>query len=222
MRHMSCFCIRIFAFFLFCIAAGCGGNSETSGATNAGFIAKSTVARDTNPQVSDTDFAAVVEGNTDFALKAFPCSTRATEPIPPSLPTASLRHLPRQRPGQTGNTLSGIENALSFTLPQDRLNPAFNKLDLLLATETSGAVQGNAVQLPQLNIVNALWAQEGFSILPAYLETIALNYGTGLHLLDFINATEESRLTMNSWVEARRTAGYRICSRKVPFLPLPG
>ena len=203
MRYMSCFCIRIFALFLFCIAAGCGGNSETSGVTNAGVIAMSTVARDTNPQVSDADFAAVVEGNTDFALKAFTLLDPDNGTNSAFSPYSITQALAQAAAGAKGNTLSGIEEALSFMLPQDRLNPAFNKLDLLLAAETSGVVQGNAVQLPQLNIVNAIWAQEGFPILPAYLETIALNYGTGLHLLDFINATEESRLTMNSWVEAQ-------------------
>jgi len=203
MRYMYRVCIRIFALFLFCIAAGCGGNSETSGVTNAGVIAMSTVARDTNPQVSDTDFAAVVEGNTDFALKAFTLLDPGNGTNSAFSPYSITQALAQAAAGAKGNTLSGIEEALSFMLPQDRLNPAFNKLDLLLAAETSGVVQGNAVQLPQLNIVNAIWAQEGFPILPAYLETIALNYGTGLHLLDFINATEESRLTMNSWVEAQ-------------------
>ncbi len=203
MRNISCFCIRFFALFLICIAAGCGGNSEKSGATNAGVIAKSTVARDTNPQVSDTDFAAVVDGNTDFALKAFPLLDPGNGTNTVFSPYSITQALAQAAAGANGTTLSGIEEALSFTLPQDRLNPAFNKLDLLLATETSGAVQGNADQLPQLNIVNALWAQEGFPILPAYLDTIALNYGTGLHLLDFIHATEESRISINSWIEAQ-------------------
>lgn len=201
MSYMYRVCIRIFVFFLFCIAAGCSGNSETSGVTNSGVIAKSALARDTNPQVSDADFAAVVEGNTDFALKAFPLLDPGSGTNTVFSPYGITQAFALAAAGANGTTLSGIEEALYFMLPQGRLNPAFNKLDLLLAAETSGVVQGNAVQLPQLNIVNALWAQEGFPILQAYLDTIALNYGAGVHLLDFINATEESRLTMNSWVE---------------------
>jgi len=201
MGYMSRFCIRILALCLFCMLAGCGGNSEKSGATSAGVVERSGIARDNNPQVSDADFAAAVEGNTDFAFKAFPLLDPGNGTNTVFSPYSITQAFALAAAGANGSTLSGIAEALSFTLPQDRLNPAFNKLDLLLAAETSGAVQGNAVQLPQLNIVNALWAQEGFSILPAYLDTIQLNYGAGLHMLDFSNATEESRMAINSWIE---------------------
>jgi serine protease inhibitor len=97
--------------------------------------------------------------------------------------------------------LSGIEQALSFSLPQASLNPAFDKLDLLLATKTVGTVHEDGSQSPQLNVVNALWGQQDFPIQPAYLDTLAVNYGAGLHLVDFIHDPEDSRLTINSWVQ---------------------
>ena len=206
MRYMSCFCNRIFAFFFFCIAAGCSGNSENSSLTSTSNIASaaaittSTLARDTDPQVSDADLAAVVDGNTDFAIKAFNLLDPGNDTNTVFSPYSITQALALTAAGAKGTTLSGIENALSFALPQDRLNPAFNKLDLLLAAKTSGAAQSKVGQLPQLNIVNALWGQEGFSILPEYLDTIALNYGAGLHPVDFIHAAEESRTTINSWV----------------------
>jgi Serine protease inhibitor len=36
-----------------------------------------------------------------------------------------------------------------------------------------------------------------------YLDTLALNYGAGVNLLDFIGAFEPSRLTINAWVAAK-------------------
>jgi serpin B len=102
--------------------------------------------------------------------------------------------------GAKGTTLSGIEQALSFPLPQERLNPAFNKVDLLLKAKTSGTVTDSAGQLPQLNIVNAAWGQRGHTFLSTFLDTIALNFGAGLRLSDFANAPEEARLTINNWV----------------------
>jgi len=201
MRFKYCLYIRSLSLFLICMAAGCGGNSENSGVTNSGVITNSTLVRDSNPQVSDADLAAVVEGNTDFALKAFSLLDPKNGTNTVFSPYSITQALALAAAGAKGTTLSGIEKALSFVLPQDHQNPAFNRLDLLLAANTSSADQAYAGNLPQLKIVNALWAQEGFPLLPAYLDTIALNYGAGPHLLDFIHAAEDSRITINSWVE---------------------
>jgi serpin B len=201
MRLMPCFSIRITAFLLFCMAAGCGGNSENGGQTSAGVITNSAIVRDINPQVSDADLAAVVEGNTDFALKAFSLLDPGNGTNTVFSPYSITQAFALAAAGAKGSTLSGVEKALSFALPQELLNPAFNRLDLLLSAGASAADQAKAGSLPQLKIVNALWAQEGFPLLPAYLDTIALNYGAGLHLLDFIHAAEDSRITINTWVE---------------------
>ena len=106
-------------------------------------------------------------------------------------------------PGARGQLLGGIEQALSFRLPQDHLNPAFNKLDLLLSHKTIDIVLPSGLQPPKLSNANAVWGQQGFPILPAYLDTLAVNYGAGLHLVDFVNATESSRQTINMWVEGQ-------------------
>jgi len=74
---------------------------------------------------------------------------------------------------------------------------------MLIASKTAGTVLANGQQAPKLNAANAVWGQRGFSILPAYLDTLAVNFGAGLHLVDFINATELSRQAINSWVEGQ-------------------
>ena len=52
----------------------------------------------------------------------------------------------------------------------------------------------------RLNIVNAIWGQEDYEFLAEFLDILAENYGAGLRLLDFVNAPEESRVTINNWV----------------------
>ncbi len=194
------FGVRMFALLL-CLAAvgGChaGNNTETTD----GNIALSSLARDTNPQVSDADLAAVVGGNTDFALKAFGQIGTGADTNTVFSPYSITLAVALAAAGARGTTLSGMEQALTFPLPQERLNPAFNKLDLLLATKTTGTVHSDGSVSPRLNIVNAVWGQQDFPILPAYLDTVAVNYGAGLRLVDFINAPEDSRITINSWVE---------------------
>ena len=58
-------------FLVAAIIAGCGSGVGTGG-TGGFTVAQSSLGRDTNPQVSDAELAAVVAGNTAFALKVFP------------------------------------------------------------------------------------------------------------------------------------------------------
>ena len=195
--------IRMSVLLCIFMAAGCSSESGTAGPAPGGDIAQSALARDINPQVSDADLAAVVAGNTEFALKVFPL----LEPTPNNntffSPYSITQACALLAPGARETTLGGIEQALSFRLPQDRLNPAFNKLDLLLTDKTTGNLLPGGLQSPKLSNGNAVWGQQGFSILPAYLDTLAVNYGAGLHLVDFIHATEQSRQTINTWVEGQ-------------------
>ena len=51
-----------------------------------------------------------------------------------------------------------------------------------------------------MNIANSIWGQQDFHFEEDFLDTLALNYGAGLRLLDYIQAPEESRQTINKWV----------------------
>ena len=88
---------------------------------------------------------------------------------------------------------------MHYTLPQEQLHPAFNGLDRELASRGEGA-QGRDGQGFRLNIVNAIWGQDGYAFLPQFLDTLARNYGAGLRIVDFVNAEEAARLTINDWV----------------------
>lgn len=202
MRSSAIAALRLVLSLVLCFAAGCTSKSNNNPQAPADNVAQSALARDTNPQVSDADLAAAARGNTDFALKAFPLLGAVNENAVFS-PYSITQAIALAAAGAKGTTLGGIEQAMTFSLSQDRLNPAFNKLDLLLAAETTGAVLSNGGRLPQLSIVNAVWGQQDFPILPAYLDTLAINYGAGFHLVDFINKTEDARTTINSWVEQR-------------------
>ncbi|MDK2989757.1 MAG: serpin [Methanoculleus sp.] len=52
-----------------------------------------------------------------------------------------------------------------------------------------------------LRTANALWAEETYSFLPDYINAATRWYGTNVTNLDFINDPEESRETINRWVE---------------------
>ena len=101
--------------------------------------------------------------------------------------------------GAGGETERQMAEALRFALSQDDLHPAFNTLDLKLASRGEGA-QGKDDEGFRLNIVNAVWGQAGCTFDQDFLDVLARNYGVGVGTLDFLNLTEESRTTINEWV----------------------
>ena len=55
----------------------------------------------------------------------------------------------------------------------------------------------------QLRVANALWAQKGYTFLNDFLKLTKSDYGAGLNQVDFKDATEAARLTINRWVEQK-------------------
>jgi serpin B len=101
--------------------------------------------------------------------------------------------------GARGDTASQIQNVLHFDADQARLHSAFNALDLALESSPSPAQEEE--QPLQLRIANALWAEQTVRFLPDFLDTLAVNYGAGIQLVDFLNRFEAVRDDVNRWVE---------------------
>jgi serpin B len=160
-------------------------------------LAKSSLARDTNPNVPQTDLSTLVNGNNSFAINLYEALHARDGNLVFSPYSISLA-LAMTYAGARNGTESQMAKAMDFTLPQAQLHPAFNALDLVLANE--GKAQGSNGQPMQLNIANALWAEQTYSFQQAYLDLIAKNYGAGIQLADFIKNFDPVRLQINSWV----------------------
>ena len=98
--------------------------------------------------------------------------------------------------GAANNTAAQMATSLHFTLPPERLHPAFNALDLALTTQPA---DGGASDF-RINIANSMWVQTGFTFLPSYLDLLAVNYGAGLFVEDFADSYEAARADINNWV----------------------
>jgi serpin B len=96
--------------------------------------------------------------------------------------------------------------ALRYTLPEERLQPAFDALGLELAQRSSSVV---------LRVANSLWGDEGEAFGQPFLDTLARDYGSGVRLDDFVNDPDGSRDRINAWV-ADQT------DRKIPELLAAG
>ena len=180
---------------LLCLAllmSGCGVFSV------GGKLVKSDKPRDTSPDVASSDLDAVVTGNTDFALDLYHQLADQNGNLffsPYSISVA----LAMTYAGARSETERQMADALHFTLPQDKLHPAFNALDLQLAARGEGA-KGRHGEPFRLHIANALWGQTGYSFLPEFLDLLAESYDAGMRLVDFVHNPEGSRSTINKWV----------------------
>jgi len=161
-------------------------------------ILQSTKSRTLSPDVAETELNELVAGNNTFALNLYQEIRTNTGNLfysPYSISSA----IAMTYSGARNETESQMANTLNFTLPQNRLHPAFNALDLELAARGVGA-EGQDGEGFRLNIANSIWGQKDYSFLPGFLDVLAENYGAGLSLLDFYNAPEDSRIVINTWV----------------------
>jgi serpin B len=164
----------------------------------AGEVLQSDQDRITSPDVNLSDEALLVEGNSAFAFKLYQ-ALRGEEGNLFYSPYSISLALALTYAGAHGETAQQMADTLHLLLEQERLHPAFNWLDTELASRGEGA-QGKDDEGFRLNIVNAIWGQKDYEFLPDFLDVLAENYGAGLRILDFINETEKSRLTINDWV----------------------
>ena len=161
-------------------------------------VALSEKQRDTSPNVGASDSATLVGNNSEFALDLYQALVQQGGNLFYSPYSISLA-LAMTYAGARGETEQQMANTLHFALQQDRLHPAFNSLDLALASRGEGAKgkDGNGFRL---HIVNAIWGQKDYQFFPEFLDVLAENYGAGLRLLDFVREPDQSRITINNWV----------------------
>ena len=164
----------------------------------AGEVLESDEERITSPDVSTSEQASLVEGNSAFAFDLYQALKEEGGNLFYSPYSISLA-LAMTYAGARGETAQQMADTLQFLLEQDRLHPAFNWLDAELAKRGEGAA-GKDGEGFRLNIVNAIWGQKDYEFLTEFLDVLAENYGAGLRILDFITETEKSRLTINKWV----------------------
>jgi serpin B len=159
---------------------------------------KSDKERITSPDVSASEQALLVEGNSAFAFDLYQALKEQDGNLFYSPHSISVA-LAMTYAGARGQTAEQMADTLQFLLEQERLHPAFNWLDAELASRGEGA-EGKDEDGFRLNVVNAIWGQKDYDFLDAFLDVLAENYGAGLRILDFMNETEESRLAINDWV----------------------
>jgi serpin B len=141
---------------------------------------------------AEGDAAAVVRGNTDFALELY---ARVREKpgnlflSPYSISTA----LAMTFAGARGETARQMADVLHFALPSERLHPASSTLASALRAANDGS-NGS------FHVASALWGPKGHYFLEEFLALTKEHYGAALRQVDFAYAAEQARRVINEWV----------------------
>lgn len=204
MHRLKYFSGFILLFTIGCLTTSCKANIQT---------ARADVSRDTAPSTSK--LSTLVTDNTEFAFDLYHQIASEQDgniifsPYSISLGFAMLYA------GASGETAEQMAETLHYTLPQEQLHPAFNALDLALQPLHPPDKDDNSLDNLTLSIANAVWGQEGFPFEKAYLDTMGLNYGAPVNLVDFSKNPEGARQTIQQWVEEATTG-------RIKDIPPPG
>jgi serpin B len=133
-----------------------------------------------------------VEGNNDFALGLY----SRLKSGPPNMffsPYSISTCLAMTYGGARGDTARQMAEVLHFSKDARQVNSSFSGLQREL--NEAGKEKGI-----QLNVANALWAQQGHAFLPAFLNAARDEYQARVDQADFKTSAESSRSEINQWV----------------------
>ena len=109
------------------------------------------------------------------------------------------------RAGAAGETAAQMDEVLHASLADD-LDDAMNALDRALARRPGSYPFGSGTVPLELETANQLWGQHGAEFGQEFLDRLAAYYGAGMRLVDYVNAREAARQTINEWVSDRTRA----------------
>ena len=167
-------------------------------------VVASSQERISSPDLPKSDRRTLADGNNTFAFDLFQAIRDGEDNLLYSPYSISVA-LAMIYAGARGQTEQQMADTLHFELPQELLHPAFNALDLELDSRSHAIVKDESGENVEevafeLNIANAVWGQTGYPFLPEYLDLLALNYGTGLQLVDFKQNAPAVVAAINRWI----------------------
>jgi len=136
----------------------------------------------------------VVEGNNKFAFELYKKFSTNDDNIffsPYSISTA----LAMTYEGARGKTAEEIENVFHFPKDSETRRNGFLKIieEINKQNETN--------KFYEFHTANALWAQKEYKFLKEYFDAVEKYYEGKVTNVDFVGDTENSRITINRWVE---------------------
>jgi len=162
--------------------------------------AKSSLNRESSPDITPEQTRILAQDNTNFAL-SFYDKIRLEEGNIIFSPISLSLALSMALAGAETSTEEAMLEALRFSLPEDEIYPTFNALMLAIEESQEKPMEEAEGDEFQLNIANSIWGQAGYDFKEEFLDILARNYGAGMYLVDYIGNPENARQLINEWVE---------------------
>jgi serpin B len=190
--------------------AGAGEAGSSSGAMASSSLARLTA---TLTDAERSDLATSLSGFA-FALWQGLRGDPSTKNNFAFSPTSISLALGMVYAGAQGNTASQMKSAMHVASSGDVYFRSLNWLDAQLASRPDAALKqaqsmyksgGSSGAAPdpanfRLHVVNACWGDRTFTFEQPYLDTLATDFGSGVHLADFRTQPDTERLAINAWV----------------------
>jgi serpin B len=180
-----------------------------------GAMASSSLARET-ATLTDAEKSALATGLSGFAFALWQGlrGDSSTQNNFVFSPTSISLALGMAYAGAQGSTASQMQSSMHIASASDDHLRALNWLDEQLgsradaalkqaqAMSTSGGKTGSAPDPAnfRLHVVNACWGDRTFTFEQPYLDILATDFGSGVHLADFRTQPDTERLAINAWV----------------------
>ncbi len=158
-------------------------------------LLRSTLSRELRPQLADGHMVKLTAGQQGFALDLYRKLVGSEDGNIFFSPLSISQALSMTYAGARGETAVQMARVLNITLPDADHHRAMNALDQLLNSRKGEGDHGFV-----LRMVNAIWGQKNYPFLSGFLDILALHYGAGLRVLDFISDPERCRQAINNWV----------------------
>jgi serpin B len=173
---------------------------ETPPPSQESGMVKSSVVRETSPEVTPDQLSVLVQDNTQFGMKFFELIRTDGENVIFSPISISLA-LSMTLAGAESSTEQAMREALQLSLLKEEIHPAFNALLLDIEKSQEDLPEDSEGSKFQLNIANSIWAQAGYDFKEIFMDTLARHYGAGIYNVNFMQDPESARLAINDWIE---------------------
>lgn len=184
--------------------AGAGAAADSDAGADAGGEARAMVAADTAPNVSDADYAAFIEHINQFGLDLGQKQAAANKLTQDNLiysPISASYALAMTYAGAHGATADEMKKVLGDGFAQGIFHKGANKLARELASRAlSRQDSAGVTHKIELNLADALFVDGTLNLQPSFLELMARDYDSGVHVEDFMHAFEPARMHINDWV----------------------
>jgi len=182
------------------LVVGCGA-SDSKSSTTPDTVARSSQSHDTNPNIADADYQAVVAANNQFGFDLLQQIVPGETGNLVYSATSAVHALSMTYLGAQGTTKTQMSAVLHDSFASDVYPTAINRLTIDLASRNIAPhTTTNGELSVTLKLVDDIWAQNAFTLAPSFLDDLAKYYDAGVHLLDFIKNAEGARATINQWV----------------------